>query len=115
MLVPFGSDRIGTGSLRRTFRPDGDIGPHRAAGVDARVGIAQASSLLVEADWKSALPGQLYHSSNPPAKVRPAPTLQKMILSPSAKIPSSAAQPSAIETLAALVLPYLEIVTTNFS
>ena len=30
-------------------------------------------------------------------------------------MPSSAAQPKAIETLAALVLPYLPIVTTNLS
>ena len=56
-----------------------------------------------------------HHTSRPPAKVRPAPTLQKMILSPSAKIPSSAAHPRAIDTLAALVLPYLAIVITNFS
>src|ERR1043166_1994546 len=56
-----------------------------------------------------------HHTSNPPANVSPAPTLQKMIRSPSVKIPSSAAHPSAIETLAALVLPYFEIVTTNLS
>ena len=56
-----------------------------------------------------------HHSSSPPAKVRPAPTLQKIILSPGVKMPSSAAQPRAIETLAALVLPYLAMVTTNLS
>src|SRR6476620_2775097 len=56
-----------------------------------------------------------HQTSSPPAKVSPAPTLQKIIRSPSLKIPSSAAQPSAIETLAALVLPYLEMVTTNLS
>ena len=56
-----------------------------------------------------------HHTSRPPANVRPAPTLQKMILSPSEKMPSSAAQPKAMETLAALVFPYLEIVTTNLS
>ena len=47
--------------------------------------------------------------------MRPAPTLQKMILSPFSNIPSSAAHPSAIDTLAALVLPYFAIVMTNFS
>jgi len=56
-----------------------------------------------------------HHTSRPPANVSPAPTLQKMMRSPSAKIPSSAAQPRAIETLAALVFPYLEMVTTNLS
>ena len=56
-----------------------------------------------------------HHSNKPPANVSPAPTLQKIILSPSVKIPSSADQPRAIETLAALVLPYLPIVTTNLS
>jgi hypothetical protein len=59
--------------------------------------------------------GNTHQTSNPPANVRPAPTLQKMILSPTLKISSSAAQPRAIETLAAEVLPYLPIVTTNFS
>ena len=36
--------------------------------------------------------------------MRPAPTLQKMILSPELNIPSSAAHPSAMDTLAALEL-----------
>src|SRR5690606_6125949 len=58
---------------------------------------------------------QHHQTIRPPAKVRPAPTEQKMIRSPDLKMPSSAAQPSAIETEAPEVLPYLEIVTTNFS
>ena len=56
-----------------------------------------------------------YQIIRPPAYVKPAPTEQKIILSPSSKIPSSAAQPSAMETEAADVLPYLPTVTTNFS
>ena len=56
-----------------------------------------------------------YQTSRPPAKVRPAPTEQKMILWPGSKRPSSAAQPRAMETLAALVFPYWEIVITNLS
>jgi len=64
---------------------------------------------------QEGLEAAAYQTSNPPAKVSPAPTLQKMILSPELKIPSSAAQPNAIETEAADVFPYSPIVTTNFS
>jgi len=56
-----------------------------------------------------------YQVIRPPAKVKPAPTEQKMMLSPSSKIPSSAAQPRAMETDAADVLPYFPTVTMNFS
>ena len=48
-------------------------------------------------------PAHAYQVIRPPAKVKPAPTEQKMILSPGSNIPSSAAQPKAIDTDAAEV------------